>query len=96
MSINSDGCVAGIFTNGVHRELYRMPIAQFPCPEGLELADGKFFCETMYSGEAHVGLAQTGGNASIMPGTIESSPVESGAEKADSVVLDTTGFVSAD
>ena len=69
LSVDQSGVIAGIFTNGVSRGLFQIPIANFPCREGLKMNGNNYFFETEYSGVPTVDFP-----AALKVGCIELAP----------------------
>jgi len=49
-SFDAEGQIVGQFTNGTERALYKMPLATFVNPDGLEVIQGNIFAESPASG----------------------------------------------
>ena len=49
-SFDQEGHVNGTFTNGTLRSLYKMPVATFVNPDGLDILQGNLFTESADSG----------------------------------------------
>jgi len=76
ISVNEDGIITGGFTNGQTLNLGQVALARFEDPTGLNSVGGNRFIETPESGQANVGVAQSGGRGMIAGGTLEQSNVE--------------------
>ena len=76
ISVNSAGLITGGFTNGKTLTLGQVAMARFDDPTGLNSVGGNRYIETPDSGQANIGVAQTGGRGSIAGGTLEQSNVE--------------------
>ncbi len=76
ISVNEEGFITGGFTNGRTLTLGQVALARFEDPTGLNSVGGNRFIETPDSGQANVGVSQTGGRGSIYGGTLEQSNVE--------------------
>ncbi|MEM9068653.1 MAG: flagellar hook protein FlgE [Myxococcota bacterium] len=83
ISIEPDGIVTGVFTNGQRRVLGQVAIADFASEHGLERAGSGLWVETAASGEALIGGAGSGGRGSIVAGALEGSNVDLGREFVD-------------
>lgn len=75
-SFDSLGHVVGAFEDGTNRRIYKIPLAQFANPDGLEMKNGNTFAESELSGEVRIVPASTGGYASFAPNTREMSNVD--------------------
>ncbi|MGB2200719.1 MAG: flagellar hook-basal body complex protein, partial [Pseudooceanicola atlanticus] len=74
--ITEDGTVWGIFDNGMRRELYSIPLATVPNPNGLLTADNNIFALSQSSGSFTLATAGQGMAGEITGGAIESSNVD--------------------
>jgi flagellar hook protein FlgE len=85
-SINQDGMIVGLFTNGLTQELGQIALSIFPNPGGLERMGNNLWRATDNSGVGVVGSAKTGGRGAINSGYLEQSNVDIGAEFTDLIV----------
>lgn len=76
VSIDEDGYVVISFTNGLQRRIYRLPVATFANPSGLDPRSGNVFAETDVSGEFNLRVAGTGGAGRITPSALEMANVD--------------------
>ncbi|HYG69902.1 MAG TPA: flagellar hook protein FlgE, partial [Anaeromyxobacteraceae bacterium] len=74
--IDAQGGINGIFTNGQSRVLGQVAVADFPAADQLERTGGNLYQQTVASGQPVLGLAGTGGRASIVSGSLEGSNVD--------------------
>ena len=87
LSIDGDGMITGVFTNGQRRTLGRVAVADFTAVDGLQRMGGNLWTETLESGEALVGGAGTGSRGSIVSGALEQSNVDLGQEFVDLIAF---------
>ncbi len=87
VSVDAQGVVTGIFDNGQTRPLYRIAVAGFAAPDGLEAMGGGLYRETASSGPATVGGAGEGGLGRIVAAALERSNVELAQEFVDLIAL---------
>lgn len=80
LSFGSGGEIYGEFTDNTRRALYKVPLAIFPNPNGLEIATGQNFRETAFSGEPNQVFADESGFAVILGNALEGSNVDLGTE----------------
>ena len=80
ISIAQDGTVIGIFSNGQERELGQVVTADFANVHGLERTGEGLWIQTLESGEALIGPADTAGRGGIVSGALEQSNVDLGTE----------------
>jgi flagellar hook protein FlgE len=80
ISIAKDGTVMGIFSNGQERALGQVVTADFANLNGLERAGDGLWIQTLESGEALIGPADTAGRGGIVSGALEQANVDLGTE----------------
>ena len=76
ISIDQQGVVTGLFSNGSSRALYRVALAEFASVEGLISAGNTLFAQSSESGNALVGSPGTGGFGTVVSGGLELSTVD--------------------
>lgn len=76
LSITREGIVAGIFTNGVRRDIAELRITTFQNSAGLENAGQNYYVESPNSGTAIPTSAMAGGAGTIRGGSLEKSNVD--------------------
>lgn len=76
VSIDEQGYVVASFTNGAQRRIYRLPIATFANPSGLDPRSGNVFAETDASGEYNLRFPERGGAGRITPSALEMANVD--------------------
>jgi flagellar hook protein FlgE len=86
VSINEDGIVTASFSNGETQDLYKIPLADFANPNGLNSISGNVFSQTRDSGEVNLRAAGTNGTGSVVSATLESSNVELSEQLTDLIV----------
>jgi flagellar hook protein FlgE len=74
------GDVVGAFDNGRTRPLYRLAIADFVNPDGLDAMSGNVFAQSADSGPAVLAAAGESGLGRINPGALEQSNVDLAGE----------------
>ncbi len=75
ISFDAEGHVVGQFANGAGVRLYKLPLAQFRNPDGLEAINGMAFRESENSGAALIQTVDADGRASFIPQSRELSNV---------------------
>jgi flagellar hook protein FlgE len=80
ISVAQDGTVMGIFSNGQERALGQVVTADFANVNGLARAGDGMWIQTLESGEALIGPADTAGRGGIVSGALEQSNVDLGTE----------------
>ncbi|MEK9753046.1 MAG: flagellar hook-basal body complex protein [Rhodospirillaceae bacterium] len=73
---DDSGRVVGSFQDGTQRVIYKLPLAQFSNPDGLEMLNGMIFRETPDSGADITVFADESGRASFTPYAYEISNVD--------------------
>ena len=84
--INDSGIVIGSYSNGQRRELAQLAVATFVNQDGLERSGDTTFIETVNSGPAAIGSAQSEGRGRIVAGSLEMSNVDLSEEFVDMIV----------
>jgi flagellar hook protein FlgE len=80
LSFGPGGEIYGEFTDNTRRVLYKVPLAIFPNPNGLEISSGQNFQETEASGEPNQVFADESGFATLLGNALEGSNVDLGTE----------------
>jgi flagellar hook protein FlgE len=80
ISIGQDGTVLGIFSNGQQRALGQVVTADFANVNGLDRTGDGLWIQTLESGEALIGTADSAGRGAIISGALEQSNVDLGTE----------------
>lgn len=86
LTIDNDGLISGIFTNGVTLQLARFALATFNNPNGLLKNGGNTFLETNPSGQAIIGTANTGSRGQLTANALELSNVDITQEFTDLII----------
>lgn len=76
VTFDDKGHVIGNFKDGSSRKIYKIPLATFSNPNGLEFRDGNVFAESVKSGTARSVFADTSGLALFATSTVELSNVD--------------------
>ena len=74
--MDRDGIVTGSFTNGLLEKLARTALATFSDDQSLEHRGSSVFAETLDSGPALIGNANTGSRGGIASNSLETSNVD--------------------
>jgi flagellar hook protein FlgE len=91
ISIDEQGTITGIFTNGISRTLAQVILADFNNQGGLLKSGDTLFLASANSGDPVKGVAGATINASISSGALESSNVDLAQEFTD-VIIAQRGF----
>ncbi len=90
-SVEADGTISGIFSNGLIRTLARLPLATFANTEGLQEIGGSLYQQTPGSGAAIVVSAAGGAAGRVVGRALEGSNVELANEFVN-LISASTGF----
>lgn len=86
LTIDEEGFVIAQFSNGSTAQLYRLPVATFANPNGLQEENGTAYVENEQSGAVNLRLAGEGGAGIIQNATLENSNVDLADEFAKLIV----------
>ena len=86
VSIDKDGFIIANYNNGQTQKLYKIPLADFQNPDGLQGKNGNAFIQTFNSGEVNLKEAGKGGVGSISPSSLEAANTELSQELTDMIV----------
>ncbi|NBT58717.1 flagellar hook-basal body complex protein [bacterium] len=75
-SIDADGIVQGVYTNGQNRTLGQLGVARFEATERLSKMGDNQFRESVLSGQPLVGKPNTNGRGIVMTKSLEQSNVD--------------------
>ncbi len=90
-NIGADGKVNATYSDGSHRTLCQLALADFKNPLGLERVGETSFRETVNSGTVELGVSGEGRRGSLMGGSLEMSNVDLAAEFTN-LILAQRGF----
>jgi flagellar hook protein FlgE len=90
-SVGEDGTISGVFSNGLLRNLGRVPLVVFANNNGLEEFGGSLYRPTVNSGIATVVNPGQGGSGRVIGRSLELSNVEL-AEEFINLISASTGF----
>jgi flagellar hook protein FlgE len=85
-SVQPDGTIEGTFSSGQTLALGQVAVASFANTQGLVSVGNNNYQVTAASGAAVVGVAGTGGRATIVGGSVEASNVDIATEFANLIV----------
>jgi flagellar hook protein FlgE len=80
VAVNGDGVMYGNFSNGQEIALYSLQLATFTNKWGLRREGRNLFSQTLDSGSALTGTANTGGKGTITSDALEASNVDMASE----------------
>jgi flagellar hook protein FlgE len=90
-SINPNGQLVGVFSNGNKQTLAQLALANFNNPPGLEKVGDGLFRFTVNSGLAKIGVAGTSGLGILQSGAVEMSNVDL-AQEFTNLIIAERGF----
>lgn len=85
-TINDDGTITGSYSNKKTQLLGQIVLASFSNPEGLQSQGDNVWQASSASGQAAIGLANTGTFGSLTSGALESSNVDMSKELVNMIV----------
>jgi flagellar hook protein FlgE len=86
VSISDAGIVTALFDNGTSRAIYKLAIATFRNPDGLDSRTGNAWVQSNESGAYTLKDAGTQGAGVVAPGSLESSTVDLAEEFTNMIV----------
>lgn len=86
VAIRPDGVIEAIFKNGSRRPIYRIPVATFASPDGLQSRNGNVFIATENSGDPTLREADSGPAGKINSFSLEGATVDIGEEFSSMIV----------
>src|SRR5919197_1105713 len=90
-SVGSSGEITGVYSNGYKQPLGQIALASFANPNGLLKAGGNLFSTSPNSGNAAIGVPDTGGRGQIATGFLEGSNVDL-AQQFTNMIMAERGF----
>ena len=86
IQVDENGFVNGTFTNGETKRLYKIALAVFQNPRGLEVISGSLLRTTDSSGQALLKQAGIGGTGRLVGGSLEGSTTDIAGEFSNMIV----------
>lgn len=86
VTVDEEGFVVGAFTNGETQKLFKLVIAVFQDPVGLDPVSGNLYRQTDQSGEPLFKEAGIGNTATVVSGALEQSTVDIANEFSNMIV----------
>ena len=90
-TVGQDGTIVGQFTNGQNMPIFRVALAQFANPAGLEKIGDTMFRASVNSGLPNINAALEGGGGAIIGSTLEMSNVDL-TEEFTRMIISQRGF----
>jgi len=85
-TVNADGSVTGIYTNGLTEVVSQVALAAFANPDGLTRSGSSLFTVGSNSGNAMIGAALTGARGAVRGESLELSNVDITQEFTDMII----------
>jgi flagellar hook protein FlgE len=85
--VDEEGFVVAQFTNGIERNLYKLPIATFANADGLGTVTGNSYRQTTQSGSPSMKAADEAGAGKISSKAVEQSTVDIAEEFSDMIII---------
>jgi flagellar hook protein FlgE len=73
VKVDDNGIVTALFDNGETQRIYKIPLATFPNPNGLDTKTGTLFTQSERSGEYFLRSAKEANAGTIIPSSLETS-----------------------
>jgi flagellar hook protein FlgE len=86
VEVDREGYVSALFTNGISRKIFKLPVATFINPDGLNAEPGGAYRESDASGTFNLKEAGTGGAGLIESSALESSTVDLALEFSNMII----------
>jgi flagellar hook protein FlgE len=80
VKVGDDGAVVASYDNGQSRTIYRVAVATFANPNGLQPGSNGIYTQTQSSGDAGLHLSGEGGAGTVEGGTLEASTTDTSRE----------------
>lgn len=87
VDVDQDGVVTAVFGNGVRRPIFKMPLATFRNPNGLEARPGNAYAPSNASGALSLLDAGTGGAGQVAANALEGSTVDLAEEFTNMITV---------
>ncbi|MDN2567252.1 flagellar hook protein FlgE [Aquibium sp. A9E412] len=76
VEMSTDGTLYAEYADGSFRAIYRIPLADVPSPDNMQVLQGNVFAESAESGGVRLGFANEGGLGKVVSGALENSNVD--------------------
>ena len=95
VTVAADGLMTALFDNGETRPIYKLPMATFVSPSGLESRSGNTWNAAESSGDVTLREADNGPAGQVIQGALEASTVDIGEEFTNMIVVQRAYSASA-
>lgn len=86
VNVDQNGIVSALFDNGESLKMYKLPLATFANPNGLEAKNGSVYAETDLSGGVFLRSAADINSGTIVTNSVEASTVDLAQEFTDMII----------
>lgn len=86
VNVNDEGIVSALYDNGQTLKIYKLPIATFPNPNGLNAENGTSFSESQQSGGYFLRAAGTANAGRVVSSALEGSNADIATEFTNMIV----------
>ncbi|MCF8475237.1 MAG: flagellar hook protein FlgE [Emcibacter sp.] len=80
VSVDKEGLVSALFSNGLAKKVFQLPLTTFQNPDGLTRRQGNSYTVSDQSGSLNLKFAGIGGAGFVAPQTLEASTVDLAGE----------------
>ena len=80
VSVDKDGVISALFSNGLAKKVFQLPLSTFQNPDGLTRRQGNSYTVSDQSGSLNLKFAGIGGAGFVAPQTLEASTVDLAGE----------------
>jgi len=80
VSVDKDGVISALFSNGLAKKVFQLPLSTFQNPDGLTRRQGNSYTVSDQSGSLNLKFAGIGGAGFLAPQTLEASTVDLAGE----------------
>lgn len=94
VNVDEDGIVTALFDNGETQRIYKIPIATFPNPNGLDTRTGTTFTQSERSGDFFLRAAGEANAGTIAPSALEASTSDL-AEEFTSLIITQRAYAAS-
>lgn len=94
VKVDEDGIVTALFDNGETQRIYKIPIATFPNPNGLDTRTGTTFTQSEKSGDFFLRSAGEANAGTIAPSALEASTSDL-AEEFTSLIITQRAYAAS-
>ncbi len=86
IQIADNGIVTGYYSNGATQSLFKIPLAKFNNPDGLESLSGTVFADSETSGFINLFASGDGGAGNILSDSLENANVDLASQLTDIII----------